>query len=176
MRAITGTTTAIMGRCPTRSATSTITGPALRPAPLPITTVPPPITAGRARQPISARIASRPPAIEVPLCPVRPSLIIERSQALVAQLDRASDFDSEGREFESLRARHYKQLVELEFFRLLRRPAEEALKLKLQILDRLGQLLAGNRICGLQRQSEGLGKLAFKLFAVSAVHSDAPAT
>lgn len=26
--------------------------------------------------------------------------------ALVAQLDRASDFDSEGREFESLRARH----------------------------------------------------------------------
>jgi len=59
---------------------------------------------------------------------------------------------------------------------LLGRPAEEALKLKLQILDRLGQLLAGNRICGLQRQSEGLGKLAFKLFAVSAVHSDAPAT
>lgn len=28
-------------------------------------------------------------------------------QALVAQLDRASDFDSEGREFESLRARHF---------------------------------------------------------------------
>src|ERR1700744_5644861 len=28
------------------------------------------------------------------------------TQALVAQLDRASDFDSEGREFESLRARH----------------------------------------------------------------------
>jgi hypothetical protein len=27
-------------------------------------------------------------------------------QALVAQLDRASDFESEGREFESLRARH----------------------------------------------------------------------
>jgi hypothetical protein len=27
--------------------------------------------------------------------------------ALVAQLDRASDFESEGREFESLRARHY---------------------------------------------------------------------
>src|SRR5215471_16342280 len=27
--------------------------------------------------------------------------------ALVAQLDRASDFDSEGREFESLRARHF---------------------------------------------------------------------
>jgi hypothetical protein len=26
--------------------------------------------------------------------------------ALVAQLDRASDFESEGREFESLRARH----------------------------------------------------------------------
>jgi hypothetical protein len=28
--------------------------------------------------------------------------------ALVAQLDRASDFESEGREFESLRARHRK--------------------------------------------------------------------
>jgi hypothetical protein len=28
------------------------------------------------------------------------------TSALVAQLDRASDFDSEGREFESLRARH----------------------------------------------------------------------
>ena len=28
-------------------------------------------------------------------------------RALVAQLDRASDFDSEGREFESLRARHF---------------------------------------------------------------------
>jgi hypothetical protein len=28
------------------------------------------------------------------------------ARALVAQLDRASDFDSEGREFESLRARH----------------------------------------------------------------------
>jgi hypothetical protein len=27
--------------------------------------------------------------------------------ALVAQLDRASDFESEGREFESLRARHF---------------------------------------------------------------------
>jgi hypothetical protein len=27
-------------------------------------------------------------------------------RALVAQLDRASDFESEGREFESLRARH----------------------------------------------------------------------
>ena len=29
------------------------------------------------------------------------------SAALVAQLDRASDFESEGREFESLRARHF---------------------------------------------------------------------
>ncbi len=29
--------------------------------------------------------------------------------ALVAQLDRASDFESEGREFESLRARHFNQ-------------------------------------------------------------------
>jgi hypothetical protein len=30
---------------------------------------------------------------------------IRTALALVAQLDRASDFDSEGREFESLRAR-----------------------------------------------------------------------
>ena len=37
--------------------------------------------------------------------PVRPSLVIEPTHALVAQLDRASDFESEGREFESLRAR-----------------------------------------------------------------------
>jgi hypothetical protein len=29
------------------------------------------------------------------------------TDALVAQLDRASDFDSEGREFESLRARQH---------------------------------------------------------------------
>jgi hypothetical protein len=39
--------------------------------------------------------------------PIRPSLVIEPSHALVAQLDRASDFESEGREFESLRARHH---------------------------------------------------------------------
>src|SRR5207248_924603 len=39
--------------------------------------------------------------------PAGPSLIIGRPHALVAQLDRASDFDSEGREFESLRARHF---------------------------------------------------------------------
>jgi hypothetical protein len=32
---------------------------------------------------------------------------IEKPHALVAQLDRASDFDSEGREFESLRVRHF---------------------------------------------------------------------
>ncbi len=38
--------------------------------------------------------------------PARPSLVIEPTHALVAQLDRASDFESEGREFESLRARH----------------------------------------------------------------------
>jgi hypothetical protein len=31
---------------------------------------------------------------------------IEKTHALVAQLDRASDFDSEGRRFESFRARH----------------------------------------------------------------------
>jgi hypothetical protein len=29
------------------------------------------------------------------------------AEALVAQLDRASDFDSEGRRFESFRARHH---------------------------------------------------------------------
>jgi hypothetical protein len=52
----------------------------------------------------------------------------------------------------------------------------KALKLKLQVLDQLGQLLAGMRICGLQRQSEGLGQLAFEFCAVSAVHSIAPAT
>ena len=34
------------------------------------------------------------------------SPIRSRGVALVAQLDRASDFESEGREFESLRARH----------------------------------------------------------------------
>jgi hypothetical protein len=32
-------------------------------------------------------------------------------RALVAQLDRASDFDSEGREFESLRAHQLNQLL-----------------------------------------------------------------
>src|SRR3954466_2243178 len=31
--------------------------------------------------------------------------------ALVAQLDRASDFDSEGREFESLRVRHHRRKI-----------------------------------------------------------------
>jgi hypothetical protein len=36
----------------------------------------------------------------------RPS--VKKTNALVAQLDRASDFDSEGREFESLRARQAK--------------------------------------------------------------------
>jgi hypothetical protein len=35
---------------------------------------------------------------------------IVRANALVAQLDRASDFESEGREFESLRARHAQSL------------------------------------------------------------------
>src|SRR5450631_3113767 len=38
----------------------------------------------------------------------RTTLISEAFEtALVAQLDRASDFESEGREFESLRARHF---------------------------------------------------------------------
>ena len=35
--------------------------------------------------------------------------VIVRAKALVAQLDRASDFESEGREFESLRARHERE-------------------------------------------------------------------
>ena len=39
--------------------------------------------------------------------PVQPSLVIDPTHALVAQLDRASDFESEGREFESLRARQH---------------------------------------------------------------------
>jgi hypothetical protein len=46
-------------------------------------------------------------ALPPPAGPIRPSLVIEPPQALVAQLDRASDFDSEGREFESLRARQH---------------------------------------------------------------------
>ena len=37
------------------------------------------------------------------------SLAMVRLSALLAQLDRASDFDSEGREFESLGARHFPQ-------------------------------------------------------------------
>ena len=41
------------------------------------------------------------------------AIVTEIAVALVAQLDRASDFESEGREFESLRARHeIKNLVE----------------------------------------------------------------
>ena len=70
-----------------------------------------PLLPGR-RPPISARTAGGTPASEAPdieralAGPVRPSLIIDPTHALVAQLDRASDFDSEGREFESLRARH----------------------------------------------------------------------
>ena len=36
----------------------------------------------------------------------RRAIIFALAHALVAQLDRASDFESEGREFESLRARH----------------------------------------------------------------------
>jgi hypothetical protein len=44
--------------------------------------------------------------------PVWPSLVLEPTHALVAQLDRASDFETEGREFESLRARHFSNLLE----------------------------------------------------------------
>ena len=47
--------------------------------------------------------------------PARPSLLIGRN-ALVAQLDRASDFESEGREFESLRARQHNSLQIKHFF------------------------------------------------------------
>jgi hypothetical protein len=44
------------------------------------------------------------------LCP--PQLIaILAFDALVAQLDRASAFEAEGREFESLRARHFSRVV-----------------------------------------------------------------
>src|ERR1700736_6332146 len=41
----------------------------------------------------------------------------EKTCALVAQLDRASDFESEGREFESLRARHHLGLFYKGFLR-----------------------------------------------------------
>jgi hypothetical protein len=43
---------------------------------------------------------TRRPGLAFGGCPVK-----VRANALVAQLDRASDFESEGREFESLRAR-----------------------------------------------------------------------
>src|ERR1700723_629734 len=49
------------------------------------------------RRPCAARVELRAQAAIVPL------------DALVAQLDRASDFESEGREFESLRARQIHQ-------------------------------------------------------------------
>jgi hypothetical protein len=60
---------------------------------------------------VSARAPGRDPP-DMPAAsslgsPVRPSLVIEPTHALVAQLDRASDFESEGREFESLRARQH---------------------------------------------------------------------
>src|SRR6185436_9932253 len=102
------TTTCTIGACPTRSAICTITAPACSRVPSPITTVPRPSSAARARRPISARTAAGTPATRLLLLlasPAEPSLIIGRPHALVAQLDRASDFDSEGREFESLRAR-----------------------------------------------------------------------
>jgi hypothetical protein len=43
-----------------------------------------------------------------------------RKSAPLAQLDRASDYESEGREFESLRARHI--LQQLDFFAPLLKP------------------------------------------------------
>ena len=105
---ITTVITTIIRRCPTRSATFTITAPASRPAPSPSTTAPPRGSASRAPPPISARTAGGTPATEG-AAGRRPSPAksVNRPgrQALVAQLDRASDFDSEGREFESLRAR-----------------------------------------------------------------------
>jgi hypothetical protein len=45
--------------------------------------------------------------------PDKPQLACRGRHALVAQLDRASDFESEGREFESLRARQRLVLIEL---------------------------------------------------------------
>src|ERR1700729_4407853 len=38
-----------------------------------------------------------------------------RENAPVAQLDRASDYESEGRTFESFRARHFRNLNKIEF-------------------------------------------------------------
>ena len=66
LMAITGTTGPI-GRCPTRSALSTITAPARCPARLPIMTAPRPITAARVRPPISARTAAGTPATDLPM-------------------------------------------------------------------------------------------------------------
>src|SRR5262249_41223377 len=106
------------------SATSTITAPVTCPGRLPITTGRRPITVIRARPPISGRTTGAIPASSfawkrpgnsaigsprlffghVPFG--KPRFAVFLPQALVAQLDRASDFDSEGREFESLRARH----------------------------------------------------------------------
>jgi hypothetical protein len=51
----------------------------------------------------------------------------------------------------------------------------QVLKLKLQLLNQLGEPLCGERICGLQRQPAGLGELPVEFFAVSAVHRGAPA-
>jgi hypothetical protein len=42
---------------------------------------------------------------------LKPAFGVATTNALVAQLDRASDFDSEGREFESLRARQGKSIT-----------------------------------------------------------------
>ena len=43
----------------------------------------------------------------------RRNIIFANSEALVAQLDRAPDFESGGREFESLRARQYFKRLKL---------------------------------------------------------------
>ena len=105
--------------CPTRSATRTIMARDLIPAPSPIMTARRTIFAFRVPQPTTDRAAATPAsdrvtdfdlesqALEVAGANVGfgPPSGNRTINALVAQLDRASDFDSEGREFESLRAR-----------------------------------------------------------------------
>src|SRR5580692_7767976 len=54
-----------------------------------------------------------------PDTPRRPQILIRWRHAPVAQLDRASGFEPEGREFESLRARHSFQVLAEFFFAIV---------------------------------------------------------
>jgi hypothetical protein len=74
----------------------------------------------------------------------QPSLVIG-SQALVAQLDRASDFDSEGREFESLRARQAHLYSPSATIARYRKSALKLLKYCCFFLRRRSPAVAGRR-------------------------------